>query len=362
MPKQENSWAQQQQQSKPTRRILSRLQSDVEVCQSELRKLQVQNEALRVHMLGVQISIRALQEVQRHQRAFGAGCPTHEAQLQCLQAELQAAGGIVDGETCGIGSSGRDPLLDRLPHLQPGASLLHLEGAKEPEVQRIREATPALLVTEIWKPLIVEAKRVAAGEAGAEADAEAEAGLWEVGLHMCRTFHLTLVWSYGVFVSACVFNYETGEVACGMADAPLSHWEGAVRAVRYTRVQALVTVDIFRSARARLAALAEERAALSADLEASTAAAAQEAPAAAMAFRGEATAHQEDVVGALEANLRREKEAMALLSQALCAVLSPAQLARIMCASYPWPVHTLCCVEVLEHHLKFRPESFADSL
>lgn len=102
---------------------------------TEICRLQKSNEALRVHQAALHLLMRTLQEIKEHRIATGGGQDGDGMQqLECMHASLACT---TQGSALSAGSSSAAHsngvanlrgLLDGLPHLAPGESLLHLEG------------------------------------------------------------------------------------------------------------------------------------------------------------------------------------------------------------------------------------------
>jgi hypothetical protein len=175
-------------------------------------------------------------------------------------------------------------------------------------------------------------------------------------------------------------NYSTGQVSFGPDDAPLTHWESVARAARMTRAQALVSLDLNSHWRSHIAALLDERRALLAQLSAAQGASERPLGAGAGASTadpsggGDGFANADadtdadglppddvgELLADLEANTQAERAAICTLSLIGPVVPSPVQFARMWAATAPWPLNGGKVSAVLEHDLKFRPETFAE--
>jgi hypothetical protein len=62
----------------------------------------------------------------------------------------------------------------------------------------------------------------------------------------------------------------------------------------------------------------------------------------------------------LEASAQAHHAWLQTYSHVTAVVLSPAQFARLWAATSPWPLNSVKVCAVLEHDLKFRPETFAE--
>jgi len=121
--------------------LLSQKLADLSVARRENTELQARSVALHTLM-------RVLQEIQRHRLAMGALTATNDTQqfdflrVSLLAAEGGGGGALPDGAAGGTGTgaggsnqqeeTGAPPatvgMLEKLPHLAPGKSLLRLEG------------------------------------------------------------------------------------------------------------------------------------------------------------------------------------------------------------------------------------------
>ncbi|GBF89261.1 hypothetical protein Rsub_02138 [Raphidocelis subcapitata] len=418
------------------RAAIKRLNALIADKQGQLRQLEAQNDDLRIRLAGLHLTWRCLQELCAHRAAHGADTGELELQSQRIEAHFAAAlaglaehsqgsggsgggsggarlctppsptlSGSSGGEAYNAGSEGSGAaavalegeisrrlagsVLAALPHLAPGATLLHLESVTADDVAHFKALSVPAVVAR-WSNLMREARAISeairtvdaqaealraqpqAGLSDAQAAAEGQqldqrrerlsADLYASGLRIKKFYNLITIWNFSVFAEAGASNFETREATGGTRDAPLSHWESVVRSSEVTKNQARITTDVHRSYRARIAALHEERATLSAHLSAAAAEAAAAPPgaeAAAMGFRGEATERQGRVVEALDENINAERSAWLLFALFSVALLSPRQTARLWSSAFPWPMHTPLCCRILEHDLRFNSEGFA---
>ena len=96
------------------------LKERVQAVEEEVRKLQERNSALRVRLAALQLEWRCLREARAHRAARGMPCDHDNEQLARLEQQLAGALEAVGGSF--------PSMLDGLPHLAPGTSVLLLEG------------------------------------------------------------------------------------------------------------------------------------------------------------------------------------------------------------------------------------------
>lgn len=383
------------------------------------------NTLLRVRWTALQLIIRIQEEISQHRTAIRAlrereAQTGRQHQFTAAEAQQSAAGrgGGGEGGAEGEGESWPGPsarvlasmdggLLGGLPHLAPGQSLMHLDSITVDDAARI-EVLTLQQAHQLWKPLVEEALvyqvSVMAGQAAGPLEA--------IGIRITRFQSSLCLWNYMLYAQFQATHMTNKKEAGAMNDAPLSHWEKVLGAIKLTRLQALLIVEITKLSMSRVKALRTERLRLlrqlgggnsgggglrAATTSSGASAAAGAGPgglqtsggsawpasasAAVDAAREQAAAREAEAAAAaawgcgeqgveerlalmeeLEVNVMTEGSELLLSAQASRAVMSPQQIARLFSLSYPYPVNQMACVSTLEHALKFTPEFFAPSL
>lgn len=341
----------------------------------------------------------------------GGGTSSTGAATAAATENNQGSTAVGSGSCTGGGRDAEaDGFLAGLPHLKSSASLLRLDGVTRAEVESAKrlslramkqqwcclveeglvmismlgEAAPdAAAAAAAAAGLLTTTRQDAAAAAAAGATAGGTAGggssgpsaaqifairgLQRIGREMDRLLCLACIWNLDVYCQFLVTRADGDEMAWGSSDATLDHWERAMEVAGYQRVQALLFVQLIRNFSAQLDALRSDRAALSRQLQRVS-----EAPPPATVRRavsgggaGSYGAAEQlrgagDLVERLEINTRQEGAALMLAGQLTRALHTPLQFAKTWALAYPYPMHSLTWKSILEHRLKFSPESFAD--
>ena len=303
---------------------IAQLQGLVDAKRRECEALAAQRRELDLRRAALAVVGRALHEIGEHRRRVGGGggsagasdaAPEDEEQAEVLGqllGQLMDDGGGGGGGDSSRPSSGAEPWPDSvfatLPHVAAAAAaavdadggggcgcgaggLLHLGCAGDEEIRAIREGS-----LEAFKERMAGLIRgVLALQAGGDGDGGGGGGdgdgvcggtaspescaaappaaaaaapararrLAAAGRRLQRALSLVSLEAYGSFVGfQSTMCAGPARVCSGLDDAPLTHWEAAVRAARITRRQAELMVEIGCANQRRLDALRGERLAL----------------------------------------------------------------------------------------------------
>ncbi|GBF91583.1 hypothetical protein Rsub_04323 [Raphidocelis subcapitata] len=367
--------------------------------QAAVDRLARDREALLVRLTALSLTARCQIEVSRHYAALGAPHGSFgEGRVASMQLAADDAGGALavaaggGSASSGAAAEAGNELLADLPHLAPGASLLDLEGVTREEVEWYRRMSLADLKAH-WRTLVEEGRPLLFGQSGAAGRAPASAAaatsavgrscgsnasgsgsagegraqqerLADLGRRMSSVLALVSLHNIEVYMRFVVTRTDGDEVVSGDADAGLAHWEAVLRGVRYTRTQAVLICRVCNNFFEQLAPLRAERAELSRAFAAAPPAGAGPPPLGGGGGAGPDCPNwpphgdAAEVLARIEENTACERATICLVAQVARALNTPAQCARIWVLAYPYPVHMTVCISVLEHDLKFRPETF----
>lgn len=356
----------------------------------KVRELELQNESLRARMAVLQLTIRMLHEVREHAATARHLEPEHEEVLVVFQAleeslkhemdsleqDLVKLAGSGAGApmsstsnssggssyTC-AGSSGHGRSADHhsllqglTPHLQAGKSLLHLDSLDPGGIQAFQRMVNTPELMQNWGNLIRQARPLVTM---ATTSAEGAAAVYKIGVLLKRTYAAMVFWAFEGYMKISSTNLECLMAASGTEDAPLSHWEHVLGTASFTRMQALMSVNMYKVQSVQLARCYEERAGLTQQLKAQTeSVAAEDGSVFAVEYAHQADEEQSAAVAAVTQNISKQRAVMMINALCTGALISPTQFARLLVSAYPWPIHYQRCNMLLESWLKLDPQRF----
>lgn len=258
-------------------RQIALLESTLRATREKLKLLESDNLFLCVRQANLQIMARLAHEIEDHKTSFGDSASEFKAVREALEREIKRLsfghGCASNGDANPARSSADDMPSSRfeLPeHLQPGRSLLHLEGATQHDVDRARSMTVRGLCTEyigIALDGLPHLAMVRDPTALPEERAAARAELRECGMRIMRIGPLVAYWNPQVHFECSVRHRRLLHECIGVDDAPQSLWDNAMECIELSREQVLLILDNVALMNSRSQHLLAHRAKLTTQLE-----------------------------------------------------------------------------------------------